>query len=185
MTSFDPNRFRATHTLRNGIEVTIRAIRHEDRARLAAAFRKLDRESVYTRFFRYVSELSDDDLRRATETDPARQVALVVTVGTGAEEIIIAGGRYVIGCTGGEPTAEIAFTVEEDYQGLGLASTILSHLIEIARERGVAYFEADVLSDNRGMLRVFARSGLPMERRQEGGVVHVRLALGNAPPSAT
>ena len=45
--------------------------------------RDLDRESVYTRFFRYVSELSEEDLRRATETDPEREVALVVTVGSG------------------------------------------------------------------------------------------------------
>jgi hypothetical protein len=34
-----------------------------------------------------------------------------------------------------------------------------------------------VLAENRPMLAVFARSGLVMERRREGGVVHVELTL--------
>jgi hypothetical protein len=49
--------------------VTIRAIRPEDKAKLVSAFKNLDRESVYTRFFQYVKELTDQDLRRATEID--------------------------------------------------------------------------------------------------------------------
>jgi len=170
--------------LKNGLEVTIRPIRPDDRDRLVRAFRNLDRESVYTRFFRYVTELSADDLRRATDTDPEREVALVVTLGNGADETIIAGGRYVIASeAAGVRTAEIAFTVEEDYQGLGLAGTILRHLIDIARARGVAFFEADVLADNRAMLRVFARTGLPVQQRREGGVVNVRISLRDSASS--
>ena len=178
MPPVDPSRFLVTCTLRNGVEVTIRAIRPDDRDRLVAAFRKLDRESVYTRFFRFVTELSDADLKRATETHPDREVALVVTIGSGADEVIIAGGRYVVSPEQGGRTAEIAFIVEEDYHGLGIAGAIMQHLVEIARERGIALFEADVLSGNRPMLRVFARSGLSMTQRQEGGVIHVKLSLG-------
>ena len=167
-----------TATLKNGLEVSIRPIRVDDRERLARAFRSLDRESVYTRFFRYVTELTDEQLKRATEVDPEREVALVVTIGSGADEIIIAGGRYVASSAkGGERSAEIAFTVEEDYQGLGIAALILRHLTAIGRQRKIASFEADVLSENRSMLRVFARSGLPMKQRRDGGVIHVELSL--------
>jgi RimJ/RimL family protein N-acetyltransferase len=164
-------------TLRNGLQVCVRDIRPDDRERLARAFRALERESVYTRFFRYVDELTDADLGRATAPDPEREVALVVTVGSGAGETIIAGGRYVASPSAGERTAEVAFLVEEDYHGLGIAGLLLRRLVEIARQHGVASFEADVLSDNRSMLRVFERSGLPMARRRDGGVVHVRLSL--------
>ncbi len=66
-------------------------------------------------------------------------------------------------------SAEIAFTVEEDYQGQGIASSILRHLIHIAREKGVSRFEADVLAENIAMLAVFARSGLPMKKSLEEG----------------
>jgi RimJ/RimL family protein N-acetyltransferase len=164
--------------LRNGLEVSIRAIRADDRDRLARAFRGLDRESVYTRFFRYVPELTEEDLRRATETDPEREVALVVTVGHDAEETIIGGGRCIVfPPTGGSRAAEVAFMVEEDYQGQGIAGLILKQLTEIGRRLGVSRFEADVLSGNPSMLRVFSRSGLPMRQRREGGVIHVELAL--------
>ncbi len=74
-------------------------------------------------------------------------------------------------------SAEIAFTVEEDYQGQGIASNILRHLINIAREKGVSQFEAYVLPENSAMLAVFARSGLPMKRTLQEGILHVSLSL--------
>jgi RimJ/RimL family protein N-acetyltransferase len=169
-------------TLRNGREMCIRHVRADDRERFIRAFRSLSRESVYTRFFRYVTELTDADLKRATDPDPEREVALAATLGCGAEETIIAGGRYVTSSsTGEERMAEIAFMVEEDYQGLGIAGLILRRLVEIARLRCITCFEADVMAGNRSMLRVFARSGLPLEQRHEGGVVHVRLSLREPP----
>jgi len=50
----DPRHYLVVDTLRNGTVVTIRAIHPEDKTKLASAFKNLDRESVYTRFFRYV-----------------------------------------------------------------------------------------------------------------------------------
>ena len=79
-------------------------------------------------------------------------------------------------------SAEIAFTVEEDYQGQGIASRILRHLIHIAQIKGVSQFEAEVLPKNRAMLAVFARSGLPMKESQEEGTVHVYLSLSAQAP---
>ena len=77
----------------------------------------------------------------------------------------------------GSRSAEVAFTVEEDYQGKGVAGRLIRHLVDVARECGIARFEADVLTGNKAMLNVFARSGLPMLQKREDGVVHVTLAL--------
>ncbi|MER2602636.1 MAG: GNAT family N-acetyltransferase [Candidatus Competibacter phosphatis] len=166
-------------TLRNGTTVTIRAIRPEDKTRLVSAFKNLDRESIYTRFFQYVRELTDQDLRRATEIDFDREVALVVTVNLGDEETIIGTGRYVVfeEAHAGR-SAEVAFIVEEDYQGLGIASRIFRHLVQIGRQKDVSRLTADVLSGNQAMLKVFANSGLPMKQQRDGTVVHVTLHLG-------
>ena len=174
----DLRHYFVTATLKNGTTVTIRAIRPEDKAKLVSAFRNLDRESVYTRFFQYVRELTDQDLRRATEIDFEREVALVITVNLGDEETIIGTGRYVVfeeadaGCS-----AEVAFIVEEDYQGLGVASRIVQHLVQIGRQKNVSRFTADVLSGNQAMLKVFASSGLPIKQQRDGTVVHVTLSL--------
>lgn len=165
-------------TLKNGVAVTIRDLRPDDRERVAKAFRNLDRESIYTRFFSYRSELTEAGLDRIMRFDSEREVVLVVTIGAGADETVIGSGRYVVsGAEQGERSAEVAFMVEEDYHGLGIAGRVLRHLAEIAREHGIASLEAEVLAFNVAMLAVFERSGLPMQKRREGGTVHVTLSL--------
>ena len=174
----DAGGFACTETLRNGLAVTIRALRPDDRDRVAAATRKLDRESIYSRLFSYRNELTDAGLSRVMAVDPDREVALLVTMGAGPEEIVIASGRYVASAApGAERTAEVAFVVEEDYHRLGIAGRLLIHLADIARRRGIVTFEADVLAGNKSMLGVFARSGMPMQQRRDGSVVHVTLSL--------
>lgn len=174
----DARNYNAKETLKNGIVVTIRAVRPDDKDGIAEAFRNLDRESVYTRFFRYKNALTDEELRSAAEVDFEDIVALVVTKESGKEETIIAGGRYIaFDVPGAERHAEVAFTVEEDYQGLGIATRILRHLIGIARDKGISAFEADVLSENKGMLTVFAKSGLPMKQAYDGDTIHMTLSL--------
>lgn len=170
--------------LKDGTPIAIRAVRPDDKTRFVHAFKNLDAESIYTRFFRFKSELTEQELKAATEVDFEKAVALVVTIhGCGQDEIIIGGGRYLI-CDSSEDSksAEIAFTVEEDYQRQGIASRILQHLIKIAKEKGVSKFEADVLAENKAMLTVFTGSGLPMKQLLEQGTVHVTLFL-TAPPA--
>jgi RimJ/RimL family protein N-acetyltransferase len=155
--------------LNDGTAVTVRAIRPDDKARVLRAFHALAAESIYTRFFGMKKALSDQDLRQLTEIDHARDVALVVVLG----EQLIGGGRYMAS----DATAEIAFTVEEDYQRKGVTTRVLRHLVRIARENGIEAFEAFVLPENRAMLGVFKRCGLPMETKRGDGLVRVTLRL--------
>ena len=172
----DANDFEATETLKNGVPVRIRAIRPSDKAGIANAFGKLDPESVYTRFFHAKGSLSDQELKAATEVDFENVVALVVTIESGGKETIIGGGRYAAFDHSNTRSAEIAFVVEEDYHGLGIAGRILQHLARFARQKGVSQFEAEVLPRNKAMLAVFSRSGLPMNLTPKDGVIHVTLS---------
>jgi RimJ/RimL family protein N-acetyltransferase len=166
-----------THTLRNGVVVTLRALRPEDRERIAAAVRGLDPQSIYTRLFSYRKELTESGLDRIMRTDPDHEVVLLATTGRGADERVIGSGRYVVTTDAGPRTAEVAFVVEEDYQGLGIAGRLLASLARCARGRGIEAFEAEVLPGNKSMLSVFERSGLPMRRRTDDGTVHLTLVL--------
>lgn len=174
----DVENFAQTETLKNGISVEIRSIRPDDKAGLTEAFQNLEPESIYTRFFHHKRGLSESELKTATEVDFDIVVALVVTIKAEEGEIIIAGGRYVV-LDEREALlmAEVAFTVEEDYHGQGIAGLLLKHLIRIARYKGLTYFVAEVLSKNRAMLKVFSRSGLPIKEKREGGVTHVTMVL--------
>ena len=170
--------FAVAETLRDGTTVTIRAVRSDDAVRLEQAFVGLDAESVYTRFFTPKRGLTSAELARVAAIDFIGHVMLVATVGTGVDERIVAAATY-IGQDEGKPpgTAEVAFTVEEDYQGRGLASRLLGHLVAIARQNGIRRFVAEVLPENRAMRKVFARAGLATSERREDGVVHVEIEL--------
>lgn len=174
----DARHFHVDDTLRDGTPIVFRAVRPDDKARIAKAFAGLERESVYLRFFSYKDHLGDDELAHLDRVDFVHEVILVVTRRDDADEIVIATGRYIEhGAPDGVRTAEVAFTVEEDYGGQGIARRLLAHLARLAREQGIARFDADVLPENGAMLAVFARSGFPMRKRREGGVVQVTMDL--------
>ena len=172
--------------LRDQRPVTIRAIRPGDKELLREAFKGLEAGSIYTRFFGPRKELTDRELIEATEVDFIRNVALVACVQESARERIIGGARYFV-LEGPDPpsAAEIAFVVEEDYQGQGLASILIKHLLRIGREQGISRFEADVLHANKKMLRVFERTGLPIVTKASSDSLHVTIFLnkGEAPSS--
>ena len=170
--------YSVSEVLKDGTRVTIRAVRPGDRQRFLEAFRLLEKDSIYTRFFCDRSDLSDAEIDRAVNVDFVREVALVVTTETVPGETIIASGRYItIDGSSTERSAELAFVVEEDYQGRGIASRLLAHLAALARSQSLTRFEADVLSQNSPMLAVFKRCGFPMRQRRDGGVIHLTLAL--------
>jgi GNAT superfamily N-acetyltransferase len=172
--------------LKNGVKVKIRSVRPDDKKRFGDAFKKLDPETIYSRFFHHKKTLTDAELKSATELDFETVVALVVTIGEGEHEVIIGAGRFVvIDKSSPSAGAEVAFTVEEDYHRQGLARMLLQHLALIAREKGLSRFVAEVLPENRGMLTVFSRSGLPMESVHGGEAVHVTLSLAGESPSSS
>jgi len=175
MSAPNPRDFTSREGLRNGAEVTIRALRPDDHERMRAVIARLSPATLYLRTFSLKKGLTESELRRYVEVDFDRAVALIVTTGEAPGERVVGGGRYVR--AEGADTAEVAFTVDEDYRGLGIASRLLKHLVAIARQRGLRRFDAEVLAENRAMLAVFARSGLPMKQRREGSVVRLELAL--------
>ena len=178
----DPSQFRQPIVLRDGTPAVIRAIRPDDVDRVVTAFRKLEPESIYTRFFSYKKELTATELDRLGGADFVHAVVLVVAVGTGADETLIGGASYNVHTVAdGTKVAEVSFTIEEDYQGQGLSSRLLSLLADIARRQGITHFEAEVLSGNSPMLLVFQHSGLPMTMKKDESVVHILMDLVENP----
>lgn len=174
----DARNYSAKETLKNGLKVTVRAIRPGDKDAFLAAFKELDERTVYLRLFAPRQELTPAELKKATEVDFVRTVALVTCIRNGAGEKIIGGGRYIaFGAAEPPDRAEVAFTVEEDYQGLGMGSMMLRHLIGIAKQKGIVQFHADVLPENKGMLAVFNRCGLPVKQEFAEGLAHVTISL--------
>jgi GNAT superfamily N-acetyltransferase len=172
--------YNVVEKLRDRRTATIRSIRPGDKELLREAFNGLEAGSIYLRFFGPRKELTDRELVQATEVDFIRTVALVACIQESAGERVIGGGRY-FALEGQEPpaAAEVAFLVEEDYHGQGLASILFKHLLLIGRKQGISRFEADVLHGNKKMLRVFERAGLPVVTKVSSDSIHVTIFLNN------
>lgn len=176
-------RYSRQGALRNGTPVRIRMARADDRHRLVTAFQALDPQTIYTRYFSFRSGFSETELGRLDAPDLDRYILLVATLGSGADETVIGGASCVVLDPDSQiRSAELAFTVEEDYQRQGLASQLLATIVELARSRGIQRCEADVLAENPAMLAVFRRCGLPMSTSRSGGVVHLVLDLATPAP---
>src|SRR5690242_10223801 len=80
--------------LRDGTEVTLRAVRPQDGDMLQTAIRGLSAESRYSRFFSHMRELTPQLLARATNPDMEREIQLVAVVPAEAGELIVGGARY-------------------------------------------------------------------------------------------
>jgi RimJ/RimL family protein N-acetyltransferase len=175
----DFSNYSVRETLKDGTEVTVRAIRPDDGPAILKAFAELDAESIYRRFFSPKKELSDAELKQLTDADFRSVMALVVTGPKDGDEILLGGGR--LAAEGGDhpQSAELAFLTAGAQRGRGIASLLLRHLARLGREAGLSRLEAEVLAENQAMLNVFRRSGLPLAQHREGSVIHVTLALGD------
>lgn len=160
----------AVETLRDGSRVEIRALRPDDRTELLEAVDRMSNESLRRRFFAPKRHFSEREIEFYSNVDFVSHVALVAVLG----KTIVGGGRYIVVAPG---TAEVAFAVDDAHQGRGIGGRLIRHLVAIARAAGLREFVAEVLAGNAAMLSAFRSSGLAVESKHEGGVIHVTLRL--------
>ena len=137
---------RWTITLRDGARVTLHPIAPQDKPLLAASFERLSEESRYRRFFTVKKELSAAELDYLVDVDHSDHEAIIAIDPSSGEALGIA--RYVRATDDGQ-VAEVAVTVADDRQGLGLGHALLNRLTYRARREGVRRFTALIQSDNR------------------------------------
>jgi acetyl coenzyme A synthetase (ADP forming)-like protein len=170
------NEFSKDLLLRDGAALRVRSMRPNDRQALKDLFARCSPESIRFRFLHQVKELTEDMLDRLTDIDGSSHVALVVTQGEGSGERIVAVGRYQARPEKPD-VAEVSFLVEDAMQRRGIGTLLLDTLAELARERGVTRFSADVLADNRQMLSVFRKAGYALSATTSYGVTQLEFPI--------
>ncbi len=171
------NRYFACDRLRNGQSVLLRPLGPDDKPILEEEMHHLSEESIYFRFLTPKKELSKADLAYFTEIDMINHVALLASVVEDGAIVPAGVGRYIVDKIR-KNSAEVAFEVKEEYQGLGIASILLRNLTSIARRSGLIEFTAYMLAENHKMLDVFSHSGLPMTQvYRPSGITEISLSL--------
>lgn len=141
-----------------------------------AFVRHLSQDSRYFRFMGSLRELPPDKLKFFTEIDYDRHMAFVATVIHDGEAFEIGTARYVATETPGN--CEFAVTVDDAWQGSGVAGLLMISLIDAARANGFRMMEGIVLASNHKMLKFARQLGFKCYHRPgEADTVHIELCL--------
>jgi acyl-CoA hydrolase/GNAT superfamily N-acetyltransferase len=158
-------RIRTQRKYKGGMTGNIRAIKSTDESMLRDLFYNLSQESVYFRYFTARRSMPHKNLQQYVNVTENDGLSLVITVGPREDRKIIAEARYML--NPGDLYPDVAFMVDERYRGRGLASSLLHYLIDIARDRGIMGFRAEVLLSNRSMMRVFEKLPYVLHKKLE------------------
>jgi RimJ/RimL family protein N-acetyltransferase len=157
-----PEGYESDELLKDGTRLHLRPIRHDEGPALLTLYDRLSNLSLYHRFF-VVPAKDATKAEYLAHVDYRDQFALVAV--KDGELVAVARFHRVA-----ERPAhgEVAFTVADALQGKGIGSLLFAKLATVARERDITVFDAEVMTDNTGMIRVFEKSGCRMTRRTEG-----------------
>ena len=166
-----PKELERDATLKEGTVAHLRPIRPDDAPRLVELFDRLSRHTAYQRFFSVLKRLPPAYAKVFANVDYQQRLAIVAERDTPAGPELIGVGRY-------EPTdtpgmVEVAFVVQDAWQGQGLGSILLDAVLQAAVARGAQQFRAFVLGDNYRMLGLLARRTEIVGSKREEGVVAV------------
>lgn len=167
--------------LRDGTTALVRPIEAGDGEAMRAMFERLSERSVYMRYHRYIARWSDEEIERFTRVDYNDRFALIAEHGEDRRIIAVV---FYARLERDPARAEVAITVEDEHQGLGVAPRLIEMVARAAGDHGIGVFEADVLGENERMLSVLRKSPAPITASLKYGVVHVELPVTTATPAA-
>jgi CRP-like cAMP-binding protein len=155
-------------TIRDGTRLWVRPILPTDRGKLADTQPGFSRESHYKRFFS-APPLTDKVIEYLIDVDYSDHFAWAVLAPDDPGQPGVASARYIRE-RGAPDTAEVAFSVVDDYQGRGLGTLLLGALAVAAEVNGVRNFRARVLAENEPMRGILRRAGAHMDFAEPGVV---------------
>jgi len=147
-----------TYTNRTGQEVKLRFVKKGDAALLVEMFHRLSPETKRLRFHLYTAKIPEErvwqEAERLSDLNPQLQMAIVgiVQEGDGREHAV--GVARFMRAAVVDIEAEVAVVVRDDFQRKGLGKYLLLTLADKARDLGIAYFTAWVVSDNIRLMKL-------------------------------
>jgi RimJ/RimL family protein N-acetyltransferase len=148
-----------TWTADDGNVITIRPICAADLALEQEFVNGLSASTGYQRLMS-VRRPSLEELRRFTDIDYERELALIATTSVQGRERQIGVARYVKESSSGD--AEFAIVLSDEWQGRGLGTRLLVSLVVAAKNNGVRRLVGMTLSENNGMLALGRKLGFKL-----------------------
>ncbi len=163
------------HTFKGNVKVRFRAIKPSDEEEMRRLFYRFSDQSVYYRYFAPIKTMPHSKMQGYVNIDFSWAMSIVGLVGEPGQGHIIAEARFIKDLK--RPLADVAFVVDEQFQGMGIATYLYKVLIRLAKDRGIHALTADVLATNKGMMKVFEKGGTTVNAKLDYGVYHLTIPL--------
>jgi acetyl coenzyme A synthetase (ADP forming)-like protein len=170
-----PSQYETEVVLRDGSLMLLRPIRRDDIEAWVAFVSRLSDRTKYLRFFHVPKEMGKEDALRFCTVDYKNTFAYVAEVLKERHRNIVAIGRYYR--LPKKNSAEVAFAIEDAYQGKGLGTKLMEYLATVALDNGIHIFEGDTLTENVQMLDVLRGYGFHVSFELEEEIYHFTLPL--------
>ena len=169
-----PAQYETEVLLKDGSMILLRPIKEDDVERWLDFISRLSDRTKYLRFHS-MPKLGREDAIRFCSVDYDNAFAFVAEVLRDRRRDIIAIGRYHR--IPYKPSVEVAFVIEDGYQGKGIGTKLIEWLANVARHSGITTFEASVLAENTEMMNVFKDYGFHVTSEREENEYHVSFPI--------
>jgi len=156
-----PKKYETLWKLRDGRTVLLRPIKPEDEPLWLEMFQNFSEQSIRYRFFNIIKYTPHEVRVRYCNIDYDREIAIVAELTEDGRRKILGVVRVPI-----EPdkkTGEIAVIVADPWQGLGLGSKMVDHMIEICKDKKLETIYGIMLPDNSGAISLMKKMGFTIE----------------------
>jgi len=135
------------------IPITMRPAKPVDERRIQEHFYEMEENDVIARFFHKKSKFVRDEVENISQIDYIKEFTFVAVMGEIGFENVIGIAEYAL--DEASNIAEVAFSINGEWQGKGLGKILIRKLSEVARENGILGLKAYVLPENQGMIHLF------------------------------
>ena len=155
-----PKEFETHGQLRDGTKVILRSIKPEDEILWLEMFRRFSDKSVWNRFFNVIHDTPHEFRVRYCDIDYSREIAIIAELQEDENKML---GVVRFTFYSDMKKGELAFIVVDRWQGLGLGTMMVQHVIKICKEKRVETIYSVILPNNYGSIRFLKRLDFTMD----------------------
>jgi GNAT superfamily N-acetyltransferase len=170
-----PDHLETHRTTKAGLQIFLRPVKISDEPLLKDFFYSLSDKSLGRRFISPRKDIPHELLQDFSVIDYTRDMVILAITGSFAHEVVVGIGQYY--SDESLHTAEVAFATRDDYHNQGIGTELLTYLTHLAKREGLLGFTAEVLIENKPMLRVFEQGGFDIKKKSDAGVFDLKMAF--------
>lgn len=149
---------------KGGTPFRFKIVEKSDKELIRKGFGMLSQKSVYTRFFSFIKELSEEQLDELTHADQKKHVIWGGFIESNKQRTGIGLGRYCICEKDNNNTAEMAITIVDSYQNEGVGTILLAIIYFFADCAHLDYLVGYILVENWKFAVRFLKLGATITR---------------------